>query len=268
MQQIVKFEEAQITTLQTTIAKELNQNEFHLFLMQCQRTGLDPFSRQIYGLKMGGKLTIMTSIDGLRIIAERSGQYAGQTPTQWCDKDGKWVDVWLSDAPPIACRVGVLRKDFQQPLYAIAKFSSYAQNSPIWKKMPELMLAKCAESLALRKAFPNDLSGLYSDAEMQQAQEVEFQEVVQEDKPLPDLSKLQSVLKTLDFISEAECEALVAEIGDLPQKGVDKAINQFDMPVALWDEKFLNFVENVLDRKIDTTEEDELPPWNYEDGQD
>jgi hypothetical protein len=62
-----------------------------------------------------------------------------------------------------------MRKGFTEVLWSVAKFESYNANSPIWKKMPDLMIAKCAEALALRKAFPNDLSGIYTAEEMEQA---------------------------------------------------------------------------------------------------
>lgn len=161
------FTESQIDTIRRTIAPGVNDSELHLFVEYCKRTGLDPFSRQIYALRVGGKMSIQTSIDGFRVIAERSGDYAGQDGPYWCGADGKWVDVWLSNAMPAAAKVGILRKSFTAPLFAVAHWGEYAQgNSPMWKKMPALMLAKVAEALALRKAFPNDLSGLYTSEEM------------------------------------------------------------------------------------------------------
>lgn len=146
-----------------------------LFLSYAQRTGLDPFSRQVYMIgrqdrRGGGKRwTIQASIDGLRIVAERSGEYAGQVGPEWCGPDGTWTDVWLGAGHPAAARVGVLRSGFTAPLYATALWSEYSAQGPMWTKMPALMLAKCAEALALRKAFPNDLSGLYTAEEMAQA---------------------------------------------------------------------------------------------------
>lgn len=155
------------------IARDCSDGELRLFAQVCARTGLDPFSRQIYAIKRSGKMTIQTSIDGFRVVAERSGEYEGQTPKQWCGSDGKWVDVWLDSKPPAAARVGVFRRNFREPLYGVATWAEYHQDSsPMWKKMGPHMLAKCAESLALRAAFPNDLSGLYTSDEMDGREDV------------------------------------------------------------------------------------------------
>lgn len=166
----IKYSPEQIQLIKRQIARDCTNDELCLFLYQCQRTGLDALNRQIYAIKRGGKMTIQTSIDGYRLIAERSGKYEGQTPVMWCGPDAQWVDVWLSNQAPMAARVGVYRAGFREAVYAVAKWSEYALQSPMWTRMGGLMLGKCAEALALRKAFPQELSGLYSAEEMQQAE--------------------------------------------------------------------------------------------------
>jgi phage recombination protein Bet len=152
-----------------TLAPDLTNDELALFGEVAKRFGLDPVKKQLYAIKRGGRVTFQTSIDGFRTIAERSGKYRGQLGPFWCAADGVWVEVWLSKQPPAAAKVAILRSDFTEPLWAVARWDSYAQTTGLWPKMPDLMLAKVAEALALRRAFPQDLSGLYSAEEMEQA---------------------------------------------------------------------------------------------------
>jgi phage recombination protein Bet len=179
------FSADQIDLIKRTICKGSTDDELRLFLYQAGRTGLDPLARQIYSIERreyrDGQWikarSIQTSIDGFRLIAERSGKYAGQVGPYWCGADGQWQDAWIAAESPIAARVGVLRTDFKEPCWGVARFDAYAQKTKdgiptrMWKTMGDVMVAKCAEALALRKAFPQELSGLYTGDEMMQAVE-------------------------------------------------------------------------------------------------
>lgn len=145
--------------------------EFEAFMMLCKKTGLDPIAKQIYVMKTGGRMVTLVSIDGLRLVAERSGRYApGREPTYTYNQDGKLISA-----------TAYVKKQTQDgSWHEVASSAHLAEfekkSSPIWKDMPHVMLAKCAEAQALRRAFPNDLSGLYAKEELEQAE-------VEEKKP-------------------------------------------------------------------------------------
>lgn len=142
-----------------------------VFFHQAKRTGLDPFNREIYMITRKGKPTIQTGIDGFYKIANRAARANGGTwgipETLWCGDDGQWRDVWLSKKAPAAAKVTVERDGSKFTVVAVT--DEYKAQGTLWDKMPARMVAKCAEALAIRKAFPGDLSGLYTSEEMMQA---------------------------------------------------------------------------------------------------
>jgi phage recombination protein Bet len=152
-----------------------------LFLYTAKRVGLDPLAKQIYAVyrwdsRVGAeKMAIQIGIDGMRAIAERTGKYAGQS-------DATFDDEKLSHPNSASVTVYKMIAGKKVETTATARWGEYCplkkDGTPMgmWQKMPFLMLGKCAESLALRKAFPVELGGLYTPEEMQQADKLELPE--------------------------------------------------------------------------------------------
>jgi phage recombination protein Bet len=182
------FTRDQLELLKRTVAAGTSDDEFALFAEVARTTGLNPFQRQIYAImrqaydpaqkKKVARMTIQTGIDGYRLIAARTGLHAGTTDAEY----GPEVNGWPSWARVTVRRLlpGGGIADFT----ATARWDEYVQTkdeyendrktgkvipSGQWPKMPYLMLGKCAEALALRKAFPAELSGVYTAEEMSQA---------------------------------------------------------------------------------------------------
>lgn len=177
------FTEEQIEVIKRSIAPKASDDELKLFLAICQRTGLDPFTRQIYSIRRRTynqdtrqyeeQSVTQIGIDGARLIAERSGKYEGQEGPYWCGPDGAWFDVWLKKEPPVAAKVLIYKRGARVPTTGIAHWSEYCQTTKdgkptrFWSDMPAAQLAKCAESNGLRRAFPQELAGVHveDDAE-------------------------------------------------------------------------------------------------------
>lgn len=209
------FTEEQIATIKNMYCKGATDDEFKVFLYTCERTGLDPFAKQVYAIKRGAAMTIQTSIDGYRLVAERTGRYCpGQKPTYEYDKNGKLLSA--------TAYVKKLTQDGTWHIVeAEAAFSEYMQAyngkpSGLWEKMPRVMLAKCAEALAIRKCFPAELSGVYTKEEMEQADV----EVLNAD--VKDMPKIEAV-KPIEYITEAEANeirSLIRECDPMKQQSI------------------------------------------------
>lgn len=141
------------------------------FIQAVRRTGLDPTQRQIYAAEMGGKWTVLVGIDGMRVVALRTGQYDGQDPVEW-----QWDDESWHDAPPktgavLAARVAVYRKSIGRPLVQTVTMREFGGKGPNWSTRPAHMLGIRAESHALRRLFPMELAGLYTPEDFEGAPE-------------------------------------------------------------------------------------------------
>lgn len=176
----------EIDVLKRTLLKQFTEDEQESFIRQCQRTLLDPFSKQIFATRrwtkdrQGNKtptLTTVTSIMGLTAIAVRTGHYDGCVIT-WAGKDGAWKEEWLEDEYPVAAKCVVYHKERAHPEVGIARWEGYvgrAQDyntkrwevTDFWARLPDFMIGKCAKAQALRGAFPDQCSNLYISEELQ-----------------------------------------------------------------------------------------------------
>lgn len=199
----------QIKLLKDTICRGSNDSEFMLFSHACKKTGLDPFMKQIHAVKRWDSnlkreaMSIQTGIDGYRLIADRSGRFApGREPTFVYGKEGNLISATAYVKKQTA-------DGTWHEVSATAFYSEYVQTTKeggptsFWKKMPHGQLAKCAEALALRKAFPAELSGIYTAEEMQQADNVTIQAQVEEVN-VPELTPEELELFYANFNGDVE----------------------------------------------------------------
>lgn len=136
------------------------------FIAACDRTGLDPTAKQIYAAQMGGKWTVLIGVDGMRVVAQRTGEYDGQDPIEWQASEG---GAWLTVPPktPYAARIRIYRKGISRPLEQTVTMSEFGGKGGNWDKRPGHMLGIRAETHGFRRMFPMELSGLYTPEDFQ-----------------------------------------------------------------------------------------------------
>ena len=161
-----KFSPEKIELIKKTIDphNKFSKNDIELFIHICSEKNLDPLMKQIYPVNMGNKMSVQTGIDGFRILAERTGKYAPGKATEFLFDENKrligatvYVKKYTDDGT-------------WHEVSATAFLNEYKKDgNNFWSRMPSVMIEKVAESKALRRAFPENFSGLYSEEEMQQA---------------------------------------------------------------------------------------------------
>ncbi len=165
-----KYSKADRDLLRRTLCKDASEDQFALFMRYAERTGLDPFARQIHLVIRKGKACIQTGIDGLRLVADRTKRYAGNDAPVF-EGEGQLPG---GGAHPLQATVTVWKivDGVRQPFSATVRWQEFAPpldlpDSFMWKKMAFNQLAKCAEAQALRKAFPADMAGVYTAEDLE-----------------------------------------------------------------------------------------------------
>lgn len=212
----------------------LTDIEMDVFMAAAHRYGLNPLANQIYpqirsDRKTGERsMVIATGIDGYRTLADRTGCYAGNDDPVFDESDKQPGKATVT----VYKVVGGVRCAFS----ATARWEQYVPADNLafmWRKMPHLMLGKVAEALALRKAFPAAISGIYTDTEMEQAgptinTDAEAQQpATSQVKPPPQREvPKEKKKKANDFAPEKEKpkEAFVRMVGEWMQTSDKKEI--------------------------------------------
>jgi phage recombination protein Bet len=260
------FTGRQLELIRHTVAKDCQPDEFNLFIAVAQRAGLDPFRKQISALVFNKskpdkrRMSIITGIDGLRAIAARSGRYRPDEnepqitylpelkgPTNPLGIEKAVVRIYLRDEGGTEWRpvAGVAHWDEFAPISEEwAEDPQTGRRRPSgkmvldtggnWARMSRVMIAKCAEAQALRKAFPEDLSGLYEGAEMDQARAVDLSptEIIEATATQDRLEKIGGAgAITFQLTPASPLEPI--QLGKIADRVLD-AYRDFDLMQARW----------------------------------
>lgn len=191
-------DDKQLALIRRTVAKDCNPEEFDLFIHVCRSVRLDPLRRQIYAFVSGKdnpkkrQMTIVTSIGGYRSIAERTGNYRPGTTEVV-------VDPALIDAATnprgISHAVATVYKHAHGEWHPVTETAYWEEFAPIkeiwennaptgkhaldrskdgWRRMPRVMIEKCAEAKALRRGWPDDFAALLTEEEVDRSHSLDL----------------------------------------------------------------------------------------------
>lgn len=224
--------------LKNSICKGFTDIEAKVFAYRCQALGLSPMAGQITAFKQGGGVIPIVTIDGYRSIAA-SIDPGYVVEIEYLAADG-WVD-WIPDEPASQCRARVWRSNAQRPVTKAVSRREFAGRGGPWQNMPNHMLAKVAESHALRMAYPQMLSGTIAPEEVTQQPQQPVTDLTPAAPPLlktppaatvlvtdDQLGTIQAAMdKRLSAVGRVACEASICEalgikhLGELPAERFD-----------------------------------------------
>lgn len=231
----------QLEVIRNNVATpDFSTQELAYCLSVARARGLDPLKKQVYFSKRKKRdnqgnfvdaVTVEPTIDGFRSMAEETNELDGYDGPYWCGEDGVWKEVWLSSTPPAAAKITVYRKGRSHGYTSIARYSAYVQPGKdgkanhIWGKMGDNQLAKCAEALSLRKAFPQQCGAFYTREEMGQADAVADKFAALREHVAQDSAPVKLVKEVL---GEKKSEGLPAlpEVIDVPPAAILLAYSQ------------------------------------------
>ena len=252
--EVMKYENItpdQVDLIKSQIAVGATDDELKLFLHVADKSGLDPLSKQIYFIKRSGKMTIQTAIDGFRSIADRTGQYISSEEPVFEEIGNNPVKATVT--------VGKIVQGVEGKFTASARWSEYYPGKSqgfMWDKMPHTMLGKCAEALALRKAFPSQLSGLYTGDEMAQAGKDGIPNQSRNINPKGGSKQLEESLKVEPAVV-LDIPKIEAPSAEDSNKFLETAQSLLDEGFAFCENKEIHdrIINNLNDIKYETTEE-------------
>jgi phage recombination protein Bet len=165
-------------------APKATDAQWKFFWEYCKTRDLIPGRHCIFRIQMSNEMDqatqqwkkvphviIITTLEAMTLLADRTGKYDGQGPAIWYYPSPEGTGLIESQIPLgkicHAASVEVFRKDLTKPARGVARYDACVQlnakkvPNSVWEKRGEEMTAKCARADAFRIAFPEEVGKLY-----------------------------------------------------------------------------------------------------------